>query len=190
MDAMEDPATLLDHRRGGPETSDYGALIRAITGQQVSVHAARAIDGRLRARYGDAYPTPEQVLADDPVALKTAVGLSRMKVAYLRSLAEHALDGSLELGRLNELDDDAVIAELVAVKGIGEWTAQIFLMFQLGRPDVLAVGDLGVRRGAQLAYGMPELPTPAELTAMAQPWRPHRSVACRLLWWSLNNAPG
>ena len=111
--------------------------MRAIVGQQLSVIAARAIDGRLRARFGGRPPTPEEVLADDPDALRTAVGLSRAKVAYLRSLAEHVRAGELELDRLDALDDDAIVAELVAVKGIGTWTAQVFLLAQLGRPDVV-----------------------------------------------------
>jgi DNA-3-methyladenine glycosylase II len=97
--------------------------------------------------------------------------------------------GELELERLDDLPDDDVLAELVAVKGIGEWSAHVFLMFQLERPDVLAVGDLGVRRAVQRAYGLDDLPTAAELTALAEPWRPWRSVACRILWRSLDNAP-
>jgi DNA-3-methyladenine glycosylase II len=180
-----------DPSRGGryPVLEHYGALVRSIVGQQVSVHAARAINGRLAERYGGRFPTPEEVLAEDPDELRTAVGLSRNKTAFLRSLAEHVRDGELELDRLDELDDDAVMAELVAVKGIGAWTAQVFLMFQLRRPDVLAVGDLGIRRAVQRAYGMPDLPTPDELTALAEPWRPYRSAACRLLWKSLDLTP-
>jgi DNA-3-methyladenine glycosylase II len=180
-----------DPSRGGryPVLEHYGALVRSIVGQQVSVHAARAINGRLAQRYGGRFPTPEEVLAEDPDELRTAVGLSRNKTTFLRSLAEHVRDGELELDRLDELDDDAVMAELVAVKGIGAWTAQVFLMFQLRRPDVLAVGDLGIRRAVQRAYGMPDLPTPDELTALAEPWRPYRSAACRLLWKSLDLTP-
>jgi DNA-3-methyladenine glycosylase II len=180
-----------DPSRGGryPVLEHYGALVRSIVGQQVSVHAARAINGRLAERYGGRFPTPEEVLAEDPDELRTAVGLSRNKPTFLRSLAEHVRDGELELDRLDELDDDAVMAELVAVKGIGAWTAQVFLMFQLRRPDVLAVGDLGIRRAVQRAYGMPDLPTPDELTALAEPWRPYRSAACRLLWKSLDLTP-
>ena len=101
--------------------------------------------------------------------------MSRAKTSYLRSLAEHVLAGELELDRLEALADDEVIAELVAVKGIGEWSAHMFLMFQLNRPDVLATGDLGVRRAIQIAYGLDELPSPAEMDAMAQKWRPWRT---------------
>lgn len=108
---------------------------------------------------------------------------------FLRSLAEHVLSGELELDRPDQLADDEIVAELTAVKGLGEWTAHMFLLFQLERPDVLAVGDLGVRRAVQRAYGLPDLPSAAELTELADPWRPHRSAACRLLWASLANTP-
>jgi DNA-3-methyladenine glycosylase II len=121
--------------------------------------------------------------------LRAAVGLSRAKVMFLRSLAEHVLSGELELDRLDRLGDDEIVAELTAVKGLGEWTAHMFLMFQLERSDVLAVGDLGVRRAVERAYGLPDLPSAAELTELAEPWRPYRSAACRLLWASLDNTP-
>jgi DNA-3-methyladenine glycosylase II len=110
-------------------------------------------------------------------------------VTFLRLLAEHVVSGELELDRLDALPDEEIIAELVAVKGIGEWSAHMFLMFQLERPDVLAVGDLGIRRAAQRAYGLEAPPTAAELTALAEPWRPWRTIACRILWRSLDNAP-
>jgi DNA-3-methyladenine glycosylase II len=172
-----------------PRSDVYAALVRAIVGQQLSVRAARAIYDRLLARFGGQPPTPQQILDDDPDELRTAAGLSHAKVRYLRSLAEHVASGELEIDRLNELSDEEVIAELVAVKGIGEWSAHIFLMFTLQRPDVLAIGDLGIRRAVQRAYELPALPTPAELTAMAEPWRPYRTTACVVLWHSLANAP-
>jgi DNA-3-methyladenine glycosylase II len=176
-------------RDGRPRGDHYGALVRSIVGQQLSVHAARAIYGRLLEQFDGHPPTPEQILERDAEQLRAAVGLSRAKVAFLRSLAEHVLDGSLELERLDALPDDEVIAELVAVKGLGVWSAHMFLMFQLKRPDVLAVGDLGIRRAVQRAYGLAELPSAAELTALAEPWRPYRTDACLLLWHSLDNAP-
>jgi DNA-3-methyladenine glycosylase II len=172
-----------------PTGDPYGALIRVIVGQQLSVTAARAIHGRLLARYGGRAPTPPQLLADDPDALRTSAGLSHAKTASLRSLAEHVVAGELELDRLAELDDEALIAELTVVKGIGQWTAHIYLLAELGRSDVLAVGDLGIRRAVQRAYGLAELPTAEELTRLAEPWRPHRSAACRLLWRSLDAEP-
>ncbi|MGI8803742.1 MAG: DNA-3-methyladenine glycosylase family protein [Solirubrobacteraceae bacterium] len=167
----------------------YAALVRTIAGQQLSVRAARAIWTKLLAAFDGLAPTPEQVLAADPERLRAAAGFSRAKVTYLRSLAEHVLSGELELGRLDELPDETVIAELTAVRGIGEWSAHMFLMFQLGRPDVLATGDLGIRRAVQLAYGLPGLPAPAEVTRLAEAWRPHRTAACRLLWRSLELTP-
>ena len=168
-----------DRRVERPE-DHYGALVRAIVGQQLSTKAARAIYKRLTDRFGGRTPTPEEVLADDPEELKAAAGLSRAKVRFLRSLAEHVLDGSLELPRLNQLSDEEVIAELVAVKGLGVWTAHMFLMFHLGRPDVLPVGDLGIRRAMMLAYDLPELPAPAEIARIAEPWRPHRASGLRV----------
>jgi DNA-3-methyladenine glycosylase II len=177
-----------DARAGRPD-DHYGALLRAIVGQQLSTKAARTIYGRLTERYGGRTPTPQELLADDLDALRTAAGLSRAKASYLRSLAEHVVGGELELERLDEMPDEEVVAELVAVKGLGVWTAHMFLMFHLGRPDVLPVGDLGIRRAVERAYALPQMPNPAELTEIAEPWRPHRTLACRYLWRSLDNAP-
>jgi DNA-3-methyladenine glycosylase II len=183
-------APSLDRDSSRPAADDhYGALVRAIVGQQLSVAAARAIYGRLTELFGGRPPAPQELLDQDPEILRSAVGLSRAKVMFLRSLAEHVLSGEVELERLNELSDEDIVAELTAVKGLGEWTVHMFLMFQLERPDVLAVGDLGIRRAVERAYGLPDLPSAAELTALAEPWRPYRSAACRLLWRSLSNAP-
>ena len=181
---------LPDAREGRPDREDhYGALVRTIVGQQLSVHAARAIYGRLSKRFGERPPTPAEIVADDPEELRAAAGLSRAKVAYLRSLAEHVISGELELERLDELSDEDVVAELLAVKGLGTWSAQMFLMFHLGRPDVLPVGDLGIRRAIERAYGLDELPQAAAIEKIAEPWRPHRTLACRYLWRSLQNEP-
>jgi DNA-3-methyladenine glycosylase II len=179
-----------DSREGRPDREDhYGSLVRTITGQQLSVLAARAIYGRLTDRFGGRPPTPEEILADEPEELRAAAGLSRAKVSYLRSLAEHVLSGDLELARLDDLPDEEVIAELVAVKGLGLWTAQMFLMFHLDRPDVLPTGDLGIRRAIERAYGLDGLPDPATMERIAEPWRPYRTLACRYLWRSLDNEP-
>ncbi len=167
----------------------YAALVRGIVGQQLSVRAAEAIHSRLLERFGGRDPSPTEILAQDPDALRTAVGLSRAKVTFLRSLAEHIRSGALRLDQLEALSDEQVSAALMAVKGIGAWTAQIFLMFQLGRPDVLAAGDLGIRRAIEHAYELPDLPSTGELEALAQPWRPYRTRACRHLWQSLRIAP-
>jgi DNA-3-methyladenine glycosylase II len=177
-----------DPRAGRPD-DHYGALVRSIVNQQLSTKAARSIYLRLTERFDGRTPTPEQVLADDPEELRAAAGLSHAKVGYLRSLAEHVLSGELELERLNELDDERVIAELVAVKGIGVWSAHMFLMFHLQRPDVLPVGDLGIRRAIERAYALPDLPDAATIERIAEPWRPQRTLACRYLWRSLDNEP-
>ena len=183
------PDGLGDPRRGLNPDDHYGALIRSIVGQQLSTSAARAIYTRLLDRFGGRPPTPAEVLADEPEALRAAAGLSRAKVSFLRSLAEHVIDGSLELDRLDRLPDEQVVAELVAVKGLGVWTAHMFLMFHLQRPDVLPVGDLGIRRAMMIRYGLPALPAPAEMEKVAEPWRPHRTLACLYLWRSLAATP-
>jgi DNA-3-methyladenine glycosylase II len=179
----------LDERRMHDRSEHYGALIRSIVGQQLSTKAAAAIYRRLTDRYGGRTPTPEEVLADDPEELKAAAGLSRAKVGFLRSLAEHVIDGSLELDKLDVLSDDDVIAELTAVKGIGVWSAHMFLMFHLERPDVLAVGDLGIRKSMMVAYGLETLPLSPVMEEIAAPWRPYRTLACRYLWRALDNEP-
>ena len=188
---IDSVGSLGDVRDGRPHPDDhYGALVRSITGQQLSVLAARAIYGRLTARFEGRPPTPQEILADDPEELRAAAGLSRAKVGYLRSLAEHVISGELELERLDTLSDEDVITELVAVKGLGLWTAQMFLMFHLERPDVLPVGDLGIRRAIERAYGLDGLPDVPTMERIAEPWRPQRTLACRYLWRSLANEPG
>ena len=180
-------AGLRDMRAGRPP-DHYGALVRAIVGQQLSVKAASTIHGRLTDRYGGRAPTPQEILDDDPDELR-AVGLSRAKASYLHSLAEHVTTGELELEKLDFLADDEVIAELVAVKGLGLWTAHMFLIFHLRRPDILPTGDLGIKKAVQIAYALDNLPDPKTLEARAQPWHPHRTLACRYLWRSLETDP-
>jgi DNA-3-methyladenine glycosylase II len=175
-------------RRGRRPGDAYGALLRAIVGQQLSTKAARTIFERLTALFGDRAPTPAELIEADPETLRGA-GLSRPKVTYLRDLAERVEDGELDLERLAELPDEEVSAQLTAVKGMGQWTADMFLIFHLGRQDVLPVGDLGIRRAVQVGYGLEGLPGPADLERIAQPWRPHRSLACLYLWRSLDNEP-
>jgi DNA-3-methyladenine glycosylase II len=188
IDDFGGPLPLEPDARGRP-ADVYGALVRTIAGQQLSVYAARAIWRRLLEHFDGHVPTPREILDEDPDALRAAAGFSRAKVAYLRSLAEHVLEGELVLERLADLPDADVIRELTAVKGIGEWTADMFLMFTLHRPDVLPVGDLGVRNAAMRAYDLPAPPSAAELEALAEPWRPHRTRASLYLWRSLENTP-
>jgi DNA-3-methyladenine glycosylase II len=175
--------------RGGPAHDHYGALVRAIVGQQLSTSAARSIFARLTARYDGRTPSPSQLLADDPEEMRVAAGLSRAKVRFLRDLANRVDAGELVLEELDELPDDEVAARLTEVSGIGQWTVDMFLIFHLGRPDVLPVGDLGVRRAAMLAYGLRKLPESKRLIKLARPWRPWRSVASWYLWASLRAVP-
>jgi len=189
-------AGLVDHygtlgreaRRRGRPPDAYGALLRSIVGQQLSTKAARTIYERMLQLYDGEAPTPQQIIDTNPDDLRAA-GLSRAKAAYLRSLAEHIVDGELPVDDLAELTDDQVYETLTAVKGLGRWTVDMFLIFHLGRPDVLPVGDLGIRRAVQIQYGLEDLPNPAELERIAEPWRPHRSLASLYLWESLDNRP-
>ena len=187
IDRYEDPDGVRA-RRGRRPGDAYGALVRAIVGQQLSARAARSIYERLIGLFGDRTPTPRELLDTEPDVLRGA-GLSGAKVAFLRDLAEHIEDGELDLEQLPELPDDEVFEQLVQVKGLGPWTVDIFLLFHLGRPDVLPVGDLGIKRAVQTAYGLEDLPDAAELERIAEPWRPHRSLACLYLWRSLDNRP-
>ncbi len=170
-------------RRGRPDDA-YGSLVRTIVGQQLSTKAARTIYGRLVALLGDGPPTPGEILAAEEGALRAA-GLSRQKISYLRDLARHVLEGDLELDHLHELTDEEVRERITGVKGLGRWSADMFLMFHLGRPDVLPVGDLGIRRAVERAYGLPGLPDEDALRTLAGPWRPERTLACLYLWESL-----
>jgi len=179
----------LPEESGRRPTDVYSALLRSITGQQLSVKAAQAIYGRLIERFGGTPPTPQQLLADDPDAMRAAAGLSRAKVVALRSLAEHVLAGELQIAKLEDLPDEEVMRELVAVKGIGEWTAHMFLMFTLHRGDVLPTGDQGIKNAVKQAYGLAAVPKPDAMIELAEPWRPHRTRACEYLWRSLDNAP-
>jgi DNA-3-methyladenine glycosylase II len=173
--------------RGRPPDA-YGALLRSIIGQQLSTKAARSIYGRLVELFGGETPSPQELLDADPEVVR-AVGLSHAKVRYIRSLAEHVVSGELELDRLHELGDEEVMREVTAVKGLGEWTAHMFMIFHLGRPDVLPVGDLGVRRAVERAYGFEGLPAREELEMLGERWAPHRSLASLYLWESLDNTP-
>lgn len=174
--------------RRGSRPDPYEALARAIVGQQLSTKAAASIWTKLLDQFGGRTPTPEQILRKRRETLRKA-GLSAAKVEFLRDLAARLKGGELDLQRLSTLSDEDVIAELIEVKGIGRWTVEMFLIFHLGRPDVVSVGDLGIRRAVQLAYGMDDLPGPEELERIAEEWRPHRTLACLYLWRSLANTP-
>jgi len=170
------------------ERDHYAALVRTIVGQQLSNHVVAILWGRLLERFDGRPPTPAEILADDPEELRAAVGLSNAKVSYLRSLAEQVESGALDLDHISALPDEEVVAELTTVRGIGEWSAHMFLMFQLGRPDVLPWGDLAICKGVEQAYGLSETPKRAALEELAERWKPHRSAACRVIWWTIDRA--
>lgn len=183
------PLGTAERRRGRPDDA-YGSLVRTIVGQQLSTKAARSIYGRLTALFDGRAPSPRELVSTDEELLR-ASGLSRPKIRYLRDLAHRVISGELDLGALQDLQDGEVIDQITAVKGLGRWSADMFLMFHLGREDVLPVGDLGVRRAAERAYGLPAIPDGGTLEDLARPWSPHRTLASFYLWESLtlDNAP-
>jgi DNA-3-methyladenine glycosylase II len=164
----------------------FETLVRSIVSQQLSTKVARVIFSRLADAMPDGGLTPGNILKMRPDKMRR-LGLSGQKTEYIRSLARHARDGSLDFDKFPEMDDAAVIECLTQVKGIGVWTAHMFLIFGLQRPDVLAVGDLGIRSAIRKAYGLEELPKRAEIEKMAEGWRPYSSAACWYLWRSLEN---
>lgn len=173
-----------------PHTDYYRALVSSIIGQQLSVKAAASIRKKFTALFDDEFPTPEQILGADFDILRSA-GLSKAKINYIRDLAEHILAGSITFTTFDQLSNDQIIAELLPVKGIGEWTVHMFLLFCMGRLTVLPTGDLGIRSGIQKLYGLDTLPTPDEVRSIAQAnsWHPYESVASWYIWRSLDNAP-
>jgi DNA-3-methyladenine glycosylase II len=165
-----------------PDVPPFMALAGAIASQQLSVKAADTIFGRLCDLFGpDRQPDPVRLLGMEDATLRAA-GFSRAKVIFLRDLAAHVVDKRLELDRMHEHDDRRVLEQLTAVKGIGQWTAEIFLMFRLKRPDVFPADDLGLVKAAQRIYGMRQRPSRERLLKLAETWRPYRSVAAWYLW--------
>jgi DNA-3-methyladenine glycosylase II len=166
----------------------FRALVHAIIAQQLSSKAAATIERRVHGLLGGITPTPGDVARVTDAELRGA-GVSSQKIRYLRDLCARIENRELDLAALHHLSDDEVIAALTRVTGIGRWTAEMFLMFRLHRPDVLPVGDLGIVRAVQKAYRLRTAPTPERLLRLGEPWRPYRSVACWYLWASLDNAP-
>jgi len=170
-----------------PTLEPFAALVRTITAQQISTKAAATIHGRLvELMAGGA--TPAALLALTDAQMREA-GLSRQKMSYLRDLATKVTSGELPIATLHELDDEAVIEAIVKVKGLGRWSAEMFLMFRLRRPDVLPVDDLGIVNAIQRLYGLRKKPKPDRIRKIAEAWRPYRTVACWYLWRSLENTP-
>jgi DNA-3-methyladenine glycosylase II len=192
--SRRDPVMKALMRRHGPcglghaqHDDPFQALVHAIISQQLSSKAAATIERRFDALF-DGRLTPDAVAVQPDERLR-GVGLSSQKLRYIRDLCTHVCNGSLRLDALDALADDDVVAALTQVKGIGRWTAEMFLIFRLQRPDVLPVGDLGIVNAVTRAYGLRKVPTPERLTRLGEPWRPYRSVACWYLWASLDNMP-
>lgn len=162
---------------------NFGSLARAIVGQQIATRAAAAIFGRLQAFIADRDPASAIAGASDTELRQ--IGLSSNKAASLRDLAARTLDGRLQLDRLHDLSDEEAHDQLIAVRGIGSWTADMFLLGQLGRPDILPAGDLGIRRAVQQAYGLEKMPSEGEVRRISEAWRPYRSLATAYLYSSL-----
>jgi DNA-3-methyladenine glycosylase II len=185
-----DPVMAAIISRTGPYKIQYRepnfqTLVRSIVYQQLSGKAALTIFNRLLAAAGDPL-TPERILKLRPSRMRT-LGLSKQKLTYIRELARLTRDGDVDFARLPELEDKAIVEQLTRVKGVGVWTVHMFLIFALRRPNVLPTGDLGVRAAMKKSYGLQQLPKPAEMEQIAQPWHPYCSVATWYLWRSLEN---
>jgi DNA-3-methyladenine glycosylase II len=164
----------------------FQSLLESIIYQQLAGAAASIIYKRFIKYYNDVIPLPSQILSTPDAILKIKVGLSSKKIEYLKDLSIRIADHRLDLNLLYTMTDEDIINQLTEVKGIGRWTAEMFLIFCLGRPDVLPVGDLGIRKAIQRVYSLPELPTPSTILAISQPWKPYRSVATWYLWKSMS----
>lgn len=165
-----------------PETDYFKALTRSIIYQQLSGKAAKTISDRFIALYdGKTYPTPEDIINTEHDTLRS-VGLSNAKAQYIQNIANAFLNGTVALHDIQNLSDDEITNQLVSIKGVGPWTAQMFLMFTLARPDVFPIGDLGVQKGFKHYFKLDELPTPKELEKRSQIWKPHRTVAAIYFW--------
>lgn len=173
-----------------PHGDHYAELVSSIVSQQLSVKAAASIWQRVLVLSGGNPPTPQQLAAISPESLRSC-GLSRPKVTYVKDLARHILDGKLDMQHIAALPNQEVIAQLTAVKGIGEWSAHMFLIFSLGRLDILPVGDLGIRKAAKQVYGLRQLPDTRQLIKLAKQngWHPYETVASWYLWEFLDNKP-
>lgn len=192
--ARRDPVLATLIRKYGPcgmadaqKASHFVALVQAITSQQLSVKAAATIYRRVALLFASGVPDPAGVSAIPDEALRAA-GLSRQKIVYVRDLSGRVLDGRLRLDALDDLDDEAAIEVITQVKGLGRWSAEMFLMFRLHRPDVMPVDDLGIVNAMRAAYRLRKKPTAARMLQISAPWRPYRSVACWYLWRSLENS--
>jgi DNA-3-methyladenine glycosylase II len=173
-----------------PHKNYYWELVDSIISQQLSVKAAASIENRFQELFDSETPEPAAILEKTEDELR-AVGLSRPKIKYIKDLAQHVLDGRLKFDKLDTQTNQEIIAELTAVKGIGEWTAHMFLIFAMGRLDILPVGDLGIKNGIRALYGFDDAPTPEQMQEVgtANNWHPYESAAAWYIWHSLDNKP-
>lgn len=184
--------SVIDHSPApnfAPHTDYYQELTSSIIGQQLSVKAAASINRRFTELF-DGFPAPEQILSKDIEELRTA-GLSRPKARYIQDLARHIVEGNINFDTFDKKSNETIVLELTQIKGIGEWTAHMFLMFCMGRQDILPTGDLGIRNGIRAIYNLASLPTPDEVRKVAEQnnWHPYESVASWYVWAALDNAP-
>jgi len=160
----------------------YAVLLKAIVYQQLAGKAAAAIFGRVTALGANSFPTPEEIIALDETKLRKA-GLSRQKIAAVKDLAAKTIDGTVpSLKEIRRMSEEQILERLTRVRGIGEWSVQMFLMFQLGRPDILPIQDYGIRKGFQQLYGLDDVPKPKAVLEHGERWRPYRSIASWYLW--------
>lgn len=173
-----------------PHRGYYNALVSSIIGQQLSVKAAASIRRKFLDLFGGEFPAPAQILEKSAEELRSA-GLSTAKAAYIQDLARHVASGKVRFDHLDALSNDEIIKELTDIKGIGEWTVHMFLMFCMGRLDVLPVGDLGIKNGMRALYGLKDIPTPDKIVKIAKKnhWHPYESVASWYIWEFLDNKP-
>lgn len=173
-----------------PHTNYYQDLVESIIGQQLSIKAADTIIKRFKALFGDKLPSPQEILTKNTDQLRS-VGMSNQKANYVLDLARHVLDGRVTFKNLDNQTNEEIISNLTDVKGIGEWTVHMFLMFCMGRLDIVAHGDLGIRNGVKKLYGLDHLPSPQEVKDIAERyhWQPYASIACWYIWQALDSTP-
>ncbi len=173
-----------------PHKKYYQELVESIISQQLSVKAAATILKRFKELFTKDFPSPEDILATDIEVLRS-VGLSRQKASYIKDLASRVMDGSVQFDHLDSMSNQEIVDELVQIKGVGVWTVHMFLLFCMGRLDVLPTGDLGIKNGIHALYHLPEKPTPEDMTLIASNnnWHPYESVASWYIWHSLDNKP-
>lgn len=166
----------------------FDSLVESIISQQLSVKASDTIYTRFKKLFKNERINPEEVLDMDTDTIR-ATGISYQKIGYIKDLARKTIESGIVFEQFEIMTDEEIITELVKVKGIGRWTAEMFLMFSMGRPDVFSYGDLGLQNAIQRLYGLKEKPTKEQAEAVSEKWKPYRTLACRYLWKSLENEP-